>query len=154
MRVQVLVAAREDPPRRAGERAQRAHPLLASARPAAHEIARAVGRPSRDKPREIAPRTRAEHLDVDVGRRLGIRVRRDPRGLHAHGVPLAAQRFELVDDERLRQLRPLIEDEQQLHRAWLTLSGSIGADCNGAREILRAAGPIVHFPVSGIGGWR
>jgi hypothetical protein len=116
--VQVLVAALEDLARGHREGPQRSHPLLAAPAPAPHEVARAGQRPVRGKPQQVAPRAsgEVEELDVDVGGGLGVGGRRPPRGLHAHAVAHPPQRLQLVDDERLRELRPLIQDEDDAHR--------------------------------------
>ena len=119
VRVQVLVVALDDPPRGRGQLAQRrAH----SARPQRRrrgEVARAGQRAAPGEPEQVAQAAAAlvarEHVDVEVVGRLGVRVRGRLRGLHAHVVAEPAQRLQLVDDERLRQLRPLVKDEQQPH---------------------------------------
>jgi len=123
VRVQVLVAVGLDAPGLRRQPAQRMDPLLAAPAPAAEKVARARRRAPRHEPGEVAPAACAgvgsEQRDADVARRLGIGVRRGLRGVHAHAMSQPAQRLQLVDDEGLRQLRPMIEYEEQPHRAVL-----------------------------------
>ena len=119
VRVQVLVAALDDPPRCGGQRAQRPRPLLARPAAPAHGVARARQRAAPQEPEQVThaagARVAGEEVDVDVVGRLRVGVRRGLGGLDTHVVAEPAQRLQLVDDERLRQLRPLVKDEQQPH---------------------------------------
>ena len=119
VRVQVLVAALDDPPRARGQRAQRARPLLApQRRRRARSRAQASGwrRTSQSRSRDPACATsRARTWTSRSSGASGLGCARRRRGLHARVVTEAAQRLQLVDDERLRQHRPLVKDEQQPH---------------------------------------
>ena len=139
--VQVLVAAREDPPRRGGEHPQRLGPFLAPPAPPAGEIARAGQRAVGDEPEQVAHAALApvagEQMHVDVAGRLGVRVRGRLERLDADVVAQPAQRRQLVDDERLRQLRPLVKDEQQPHGRRTVAAGD-------GRELARSANRHRH----------
>ncbi len=140
----------------ASARSGRAHSSRAPAPPAS-EVARARQRAAPQEPEQVAHAARAvvagEDVDVDVIRRLGVGVRRRLGGLDAHVVAEAAQRLQLVDDERLRQLRPLVKDEQQPHdRPTVEPAARSASPASAPAALETAVGG--DFNVSAIGRWR